>query len=358
MDYSLIVKTTNNCNLNCSYCYYRHEISRDHPQFISHDTIELLIKNLLEHNEYSAEFIWHGGEPLLAGLDTFRFIIEKQNEYNVKGLKIRNSVQTNGTLLNDDYISFFEEHNIHIGISLDGPFDMHASQRKTSESQYEKILKSLKILNSSKGEYGVLCVVGKQHIGQAQRIFDLFKEYGIKQIGFLPCLVHENGVVNEELTISPNEYADFLINFFEIWINSDVHGICVRNFDDCIRFYRKKPTRNCINNCDCDQYITLMPNGNMYLCDNFSANEEYYIGQISDGFENIAAAKPMVWLKKSMQYTPDECTLCPYFNGCKSGCKYRRWVRSSDMKQGHYYCYGTKKFYAHVGKYFSQGDTK
>lgn len=129
LDYTLIVKLTNGCNLNCSYCYHRRDSNRDMRHSLSFSDLETMIQNLLQHNEHEAEFIWHGGEPLLTGIDTFKFIVERQKRHNTKKLLIRNSVQTNGTLLDDAYIQFFKENDFSIGISIDGPFDMHTSER-------------------------------------------------------------------------------------------------------------------------------------------------------------------------------------------------------------------------------------
>lgn len=353
MDYSLIVKLTNACNLNCSYCYHRKDKSRDFSCAMSQETLEIIIQKLFDHNLEFAEFIWHGGEPLLAGIDTFRFIIEKQRELNVKGLKIKNSVQTNGILLTEEYIRFFKDNHFDIGISIDGPFDMHSEQRGTDISEYEAILKSLENLNKCGNHFGALCVVGKQHIGRADRIFNLLYEHHILNMGFLPCMVESDGVVDYGYTISPKEYGQFLIDFFEIWIHSDMHGLCVRNIDDCIRFYRNRPAKTCIHTNSCDRYLTIMPNGKIYLCDNFSSNEEHQIGHVKDGFDSVDNADAMLWLKQTMLQVPEECSKCRYYCGCHSGCKHRRWVRDHSMQRGQYYCLSTQMFYDHVGKYFS-----
>ena len=354
LDYTVIVKITNGCNLNCSYCYHRRDKSRDFSCTMTNETLETMIRQLLEHNQDHIEFIWHGGEPLLVGIDKYKFIVKKQEEYNIHGLKIKNSIQTNGTLLNEEYINFFNENNFNIGISIDGPFDMHAEKRGTDKSEYETILTSLKQLNRYGCRFGTLCVVGKQHIGQAARILDLLNEHHILNVGFLPCLVESNGVVDHELTISPKEYGQFLIDFFEAWIHSDIHGLRERNMDDCIRFYRGRPAQTCINANSCDHYLTIMPDGTIYLCDNFSSNEMHRVGHVSKGFDDIEQSEAMVWLKQALEFVPETCAKCKYYCGCHSGCKHRRWVRDPSMKQGQYYCASTKMLYEHVGKYFAE----
>lgn len=355
MDYSLIIKITNGCNLNCAYCYHRRDKSRDFSQTMSYETLETMIYELLMHNEKHAEFIWHGGEPLLAGLETFKHIVEKQKEFNTKGLQISNSIQTNATLLTKEYIQFFKDNDFDVGISIDGPFDMHTEKRGTTNSEYEKILSSIKQLNKMGNRFGTLCVVGKQHVGQAERIYELIKEHHILNLGFLPCLVESNGVVDTELTISPKEYGQFLIDFFDVWVHGDTHGISERNIFDCIRFFRNRPAKTCISTNSCDRYLTVMPEGSIYLCDNFSSSDEHCVGNVIDGFNDIEQKEAMIWLKKALQSTPEACAKCEYYCGCYSGCKHRRWVRDPSMAQGHYYCASTKMLFNHIGKYLKEG---
>ncbi len=355
MDYTIIIKITNSCNLNCKYCYHRSDLTRDFSQVMSKETIEWTIRQLLENNDQYAEFIWHGGEPMLVGIDTFEYIVDMQKKWNKKGIRIKNCIQTNGTLLTEADIKFFKKYDFDIGISIDGPFDMHAGMRGTDTSEYQTILSSIKELNGNGNKFGTLCVVGKSHIGQAERVYNLLCEHHICNIGFLPCLVEKDGVIDKELTISPSEYGQFLIDFFEVWINGDMHGLSERNIDDCIRFYRGKGAKTCISANSCDRYLTVMPDGRIFLCDNFSSCESHQVGDVRTGFDNINIQPAMQWLKHAMEIIPETCKQCSFFEGCYSGCKHRRWVRDQSMKSGHYYCVSTKMLYTHVGKYLNKG---
>lgn len=354
MDYTLIVKLTNDCNLNCSYCYHRRDSNRDIHNSLSFSDLDIMIRSLLQHNEHEAEFIWHGGEPLLTGIDTFEFVVECQKRHNTKNLLIRNSVQTNGTLLDDAYIQFFKENGFSIGISIDGPFDMHTSERGTLPQEYQKILYAIDQLTEKNAKYGTLCVVGKQHIGNADRIFQMIQEHKIGNIGFLPCMVHTNGSVEDDLTITPEEYSQFLIDLFELWICSNTRGLSIRNFDDCIRFYRGKEPKTCICSNVCDRYLTITPEGGIFLCDNFSSSKEHQVGVLKDGFDHIHEASAMQWLKSAMRNIPQNCDGCSYVKACYGGCKYYRWLANEDMTERQFYCSALKKFYRYVGRYFAQ----
>lgn len=357
MDYTLIVKLTNSCNLNCSYCYYRRNMNPNLHKVISRNNLDLMIRNLLSNNERYAHFIWHGGEPLLAGIDTFRFIVEKQKEYNYKNLKIINGVQTNGTLLNDEYIQFFEENHFSIGISFDGPFDIHSNGRGTTQSEYLHILSSIDKLCIPDAKWGVLCVVGKNHINNEQNLFDALRKYHIKNIGFLPCVVQNNGVLDQDATITPSEYGRFLVNFFDIWINSDIHRMSIRNYDDAIRHFKGYPAFTCIGKNHCNSYLTVTPDGGIYLCDNFSTNEVHHVGSIENGFSSIQLSAPMQWIIESMKDIPEGCRKCRYYDGCFGGCKYYRWISNHNMTQRQYYCQATRQLYDHIGAALAKGGT-
>lgn len=354
MDYALIVKLTNNCNLNCSYCYHRRDLSRDMQSSLRREEIEKMIARLLEHNERHAEFIWHGGEPLLAGLDTFRFIVEKQAQYNVNGLAIRNSVQTNGTLLTQEDIDFFNDNHFSVGISIDGPFDMHSAERGTTHSEYAHILRALDALREKQLRHGTLCVVGKQHVGQARRVYELMTEHHIDAVGFLPCVVQDEGVVDSAKTISPEEYGRFLIDFFEAWVHGQRKGMTIRNFDDCIRYYRGHEPTTCVNCNRCDSYLTVLPGGGIYLCDNFSASAEHQVSTIERGFDGIENTLPMQWLRNAIDRFPAGCERCRLFSACHGGCKYHRWIADQSMMKKQFYCRTQQMLYEHIGKYFGE----
>lgn len=348
LDYSLIIKLTNACNLNCSYCYHRRDGHRNMHAHMAMETLEAMIRKLLANNTKTAEFIWHGGEPLLTGIDTFRSIVALQKRYNVNNLPIKNSVQTNGTLLTREFIDFFIEHDFSIGISLDGPLELHAAERGTLPQEYDKINTALRYLHTTNAKYGTLCVVTKNHIGKEQEIFDMICDLRIGCTAFLPCMVQANGIVDKGTTISPEEFGTFLVNMFDIWTASTTRGLSVRNFDDCLRFFLGKRPKTCICLNICDSYLTVLPGGEIFLCDNFCSSEKYHVGDIKTGFDSIANTAPMKKMRNAMENIPDECEGCPYFCACRGGCKYYRYAADVTMVKKQYYCESWKMLYDHV----------
>jgi uncharacterized protein len=349
----LIVKTTNNCNIRCPYCYHFKNTNESKSEIISKDVIYNMTKSLLNNNEQRASFIWHGGEPLTIGIDYFKYAIEVQKELNEKKIRISNSIQTNGILLNEEYINFFEENDFHIGISIDGPKEIHMKNRGISEKTYDTIIENVKNLNKHKKiKYGVLTVVGKNTVNMAKDILDFYIENGIKHIAFLPCLFADDKAnINYDLSITDTEYAKFLIDFFEAWLNSGVGNMEIRNFSEVFRYKKGIKRSLCINCSHCQDFFTVAPDGQLYLCDNLNQCEENRVGTVWDDFEDIVNREKLVKFQKSIENKPDECKSCAYFDFCNSGCAYHRWVNgngSFNAKQ--LFCKTTKIVTAHIEK--------
>ena len=211
-------------------------------------------------------------------------------------------------------------------------------------------------LHGPKSRWGILCVVGKEHINHEQLLFDAFRDNNIKNIGFLPCVVQNDGQVDWNITISSKEYADFLMRIFDIWTHSDVHGMSIRNFDDAIRHFRGYPSSTSIGKNICNRYLTVSPDGTLYLCDNFSLNQRNKVGHVADEFEKVDDSDAMKWIVQAMQDVPEGCSKCQYFDGCYGGCKYYRWIEDPTLQHRQYYCLSTRLLYSHVGEALATGE--
>lgn len=206
---AFISKVTNSCNLNCSYCYYKNSLSKN-KKIMSDNVLEEVITKTLENNDKAVNFLWHGGEPLICGLDFFNKIVEFQKIHNSKNLVIYNSVQTNALLLDKKFVNFFKDNNFDIGVSLDGPFYIHEAGRNTTQAQYDTIINNLKYATKNHRVSGI-CVVTPYSLGHEQEIFDTFLDTGIKNIVFYPLNDDDS-----TKAINPKLYGDFLVNMFNI----------------------------------------------------------------------------------------------------------------------------------------------
>lgn len=349
-----IVKVTSRCNIRCKYCYHfsspRIEINKDMPKDVASD----LIKESINYNKIETNFIWHGGEPLLMGKKYFEFLINEQKIHNIhKKLLIRNSIQTNGLLLNDDWINFFINNDFHIGISLDGYFENHIQNRNITQEDFFKILSNINKLQEKNAKFGILCVVSQNLVGNEKKLIDFFFENKIYNIGFLPKVIANDANINKDESISPVEYGYFLCNFFDLWINSNNTKLVIREFDEYFRSKLGIYNKLCTNSNNCINYMTILPSGEVFLCDCFEQNSKNKVGHISEGLYTLRKARSLHNLKKFSSFVPQQCIQCEYHKICNGGCKYFRLLSDKEYSMPHFYCQSFYNLYKMIDKYFS-----
>lgn len=347
-----VIKVTNNCNISCPYCYHFKNTNQSNDKIISKDVIYNAIKILLDYNDHNAGFVWHGGEPLTIDIDYFKYAVKIQKELNKRNIKITNSVQTNGILLSDEFIDFFHENKFNIGISIDGPEDIHTKNRGISKETYNKILANVQKLNERDCRFGILTVVGKNSINRAKDILDFYIKNGIKNFAFLPCVfADETGTINYELSVTNDEYAKFLIDFFDAWIQSGVKGMNIRDYWEFFK-YKKGIRRSLCKNCNtCYNTCTVAPDGKLYPCDNFNQTSENQIGTVFENLEDLVKKESVVNFGKAISSRPEECMSCKFSDVCQSGCSYHRWLNGhGTFGKKQLFCKTTMLVYNHIEK--------
>lgn len=356
-DKCFIVKVTNNCNLKCSYCYhFTNTDSSTTQNTMSDRVLTETIRVLLEHNERHAHFIWHGGEPLLLGKEFFEDILTLQRTYNKKNLGISNNVQTNGVLLSEDWVNFFQSHGFRVGVSLDGNMDLHMAHRNMREpGAFNRILRGVRFLRQTNTQFGILCVVDRSTLGREEEIFDFFIESGIRDMGFLPAAVTERGILDTDHSVSPEEYQQFLTRFFDVWTAKGIKGISIREFDEFFRWKVGVPRRACTNTNDCSLYFTVTPEGNIHLCDCFTTDESTKVGTVFEPLESIANTNRMQEFVQATSRVPQECETCRYNAMCNGGCKFHRYLADPGYSQPGYFCRAMKGLYAHIEQAMARG---
>lgn len=350
-DISYIVKVTNNCNMGCQYCYYRHNRSRTPENRMSREVLRQTIFSMLDYNREYANFIWHGGEPLMMERDFFEAIVDMQQEYireTGKDIVISNCIQTNGVLLDSDWIDFFVENDFNVSISLDGFFDLHARNRGTNREAFDAIMNSVSQLSDRKVPFSVLTVVTKETIGQEEELFDFFADYDISSFGFLPM-----NYGDDKDSLSPEDYGAFLRRFFELWITKGKMNISIREFDEFMRGYLGQAQRLCHHTDLCDCYFTVTPTGDLYPCDCFPQNENTLLGSVFSSISEAHEANRAFF--KLGHAMPDECNGCEYEHICNGGCRYHRWLKSEDFSKRQFYCESYKVLYSDIAACLAAG---
>lgn len=334
------------CNLSCAYCFYR-DVSehREHLGFgtMSQETADILIQKALRFADGNpAAFTFQGGEPTLAGLDFFRHFVESVQQQNSKNSPVFYSIQTNGTQITDKWAQFFHENQFLVGLSLDGDLKGNKFRKMPSgENAFHQILAAAEILEKHHVEFNILTVLTGYCAENGERIYRYFRSKGFRYLQFIPCLRPFESDEQSELYMTPEQYADFLIKVFNLYVKDYARGqyVSVRQFDNWVRLFLGQQTEQCGILGRCSRQFVSESNGNIYPCD-FYCTDEYLLGNIGDtDFAAMANSKTAIDFIKESLSVPDRCKVCKLYPICRAGgCK--RTQQSAD------YCLAYKKFFS------------
>lgn len=278
--YEIIIKPTDRCNLNCLYCY-------DNSSYSSNTVMNLSICNKIftEASELikkgnTLSFIWHGSEPLLTGIDNFQKIINCQKQLLPKD-KYHNCIQTNATLINKGCIDFIKHNDINLGLSIDGPQEIHDFYRtdKNGKVSFSSVFSKIKMLQKEKIRFGTIAVISKISSNNVRSIYNFFKENNINW-KFNPLISD-----NEELAIFPLDFGQFMLDLFNLWYNDkNIENTIVtfEQFIENILNYKRSDPCSCSHSVSCqDNFISISSNGDIYPCNRFDHLKEYKLGNIN-----------------------------------------------------------------------------
>ena len=272
------------CNLRCKYCFYC-DVAAHRDVFslgkMELSTAESLIKSALEFADgCSVAFAFQGGEPLIAGLDYFREFVSLVKRYNVKNSEIYYSIQTNGTLVDDGFARFFHDNKFLVGLSLDGDFEGNKFRVDVNgQNSYYKITRAANKFIKHGVEFNILTVLTGYCAENAERIYKHFRSMGYKYIQFIPCLRPMGDKSESELYMTTDQYADFLIRIFNLYVKDFTRGnyISIRQFDNWVRMYLGEKPEQCGLMGHCTHQFVAEGNGNIYPCD-FYCTDEWLLG--------------------------------------------------------------------------------
>lgn len=336
------------CNLSCKYCYYldKAELYGGNEPKMSHDLLELYIKQFIEAQQTgTVEFCWHGGEPLLLGLDFFKKAMKLQRKY-ADGRPIHNSIQTNGTLVDESWCAFFAENGFLVGLSLDGPKDIHNANRvnKGGRPTFDKVFSTALMMKRMRVDFNTLSVVNKLCEGRGTEIYRFLRdEAGSTFMQFLPA---EDWLSDGSLapwSVSADGYGKFLCDIFDEWVRHDVGRCYVQLFDVTLSQWCGLPSGICTMGETCGDGLAVEHNGDVYPCDHFVA-PEYLLGNIRDTplSELYDGAKHLQFSLFKRNSLTRECSHCEYYFACHGECPGHR----RDGKLA--ICGGLKMFFAHI----------
>jgi len=349
----LIKPVSSNCNLTCKYCFY-HSIAENREVasygIMNEDTLEEIVRRGLEYADVMCGFAFQGGEPTLAGLNFFGKVIELQQKYNKKNLNIINSIQTNGMLIDEKWAEFLYNNNFLVGLSLDGPKEVHNLNRVDSKSNgtFNQVMKTIELFNKYKVEYNILCVVTNNSARFANRIYSFFKENGFKYIQYISCLDPLNEVPGKHTySLKPRDLEKFLKITFDRWYEDCMNGefISIRYFDNFIAMLLGQGPEACNMTGQCTINCIIESDGGVYPCD-FYVIDKWHLGNIKEKkIEDMVSSDVAKEFIQQSLYLPLECKDCKWYGLCRGGCRRER-ESIENVKVGlNYYCSAYKGFF-------------
>jgi len=372
------------CNIDCAYCFYLHKehlLHQRRGQRMSPSTLERYIAQYIEaQNGEQIVFSWQGGEPTMLGLDFFRDIVALQKKYQPKNRRIANDLQTNGTLLTDAWCTFLKEHDFLVGLSIDGPRELHDAYRVDRKGQptFDQVMRGAALLKKHEVPFNTVTVVNRLNARHPVAVYRFLREeLGSTYIQFIPCVEpkdfhtvapqhwpvesmprlgssaarpgHADSIVTD-WSVDPHDWGDFLCRTFDEWLRKDVGQVLVNLFETAVAQTLGMPAQICISGEFCGKALAVEHDGTAYSCDHY-VYPEYALGNIEQVHLGRMAFSPQQqrfgFAKRDT--LPAYCRQCRHLNLCWGECPKNRLLRTSDGEPGlNYLCSGLQRFYDHA----------
>lgn len=372
------------CNIDCQYCFYLHKeglLHQPRQPRMDDETLEHFIQSYINsHDGNEIVFSWQGGEPTLLGIDYFRNVVALQKKYQPKGVTIHNDLQTNGIALNDAWCQFLKEHHFLVGLSIDGPREIHDKYRvtKSGKPTFDAVMRAVECLRKHDVPFNALTVVNRHNAKFPLEVYRfLTKELGATYIQFTPC-VEANAfkttapqfwnasmlpVVGSELSkpghpmsvvtdwsVDPDDWGNFLKVVFEEWVNHDLGRVLVNLFETAVAQTMGYPSQLCVTSEFCGKALAIEHDGSVYSCDHF-VYPEYKLGNIRDHKLNhiVFSVRQEAFGMSKRDSLPDYCLSCDHLNLCWGECPKNRLIKTPEGEIGlNYLCSGLKAFYEYA----------
>jgi uncharacterized protein len=352
------------CNLDCAYCFFlkKERLYPDSHFRMTDEVMEQFIRQTIEgHRAPCVTIAWQGGEPTLMGLDFFRRSLKVQKKYARPGTRIENTFQTNGILLNDDWCRFFHENNFLIGLSMDGPKELHDVYRKDRRGRgtFDRVLRAARLLQKHHVEFNILCTVTSTNADHPLEVYRFFRDELIAPyIQFIPIVERENesgfqeGDTVTDRSVRPDQWGRFLIEIFDEWVRRDVGRMFVLNFDGALAGWLGMAGTLCVFAPTCGLGVALEHNGDLYSCDHF-VEPDRLLGNIltTPLIELVGSEKQRKFGMAKRDTLPRYCRECEFLAICNGECPKNRFLTTPEGEAGlNYLCEGYRMFFSHADR--------
>lgn len=363
------------CNLRCKYCYYLEKdklYKQCKNHVISDELLEKFIKEYIEaQTTPQVLFTWHGGETLMRPISFYKRALELQRIYG-RGRQIDNCIQTNGTLLTDEWCQFFKDNNFLVGVSIDGPQEFHDEYRRTATNKptFVKVMNGINLLNKHGVEWNALAVVNDYNADYPLEFYRFFKQIGCKYIQFSPIVERvvkrEDGLTLApgmqggdaglaDFSITPEQWGNFLCTIFDEWVHNDVGEYFVQLFDATLANWVGQAPGVCILAEECGHAGVMEFHGDVYSCDHF-VYPEHLLGNLHTKTitEMMYSDQQNKFAKMKKQMLPQQCKECKFLFACHGECPKNRFLNDKYGNYGlNYLCKGYRQFFEYVEPYMN-----
>jgi uncharacterized protein len=357
------------CNLNCRYCYYldKADIYGGREPVMTDEMLETVVREYIAANEVpEVTFNWHGGEPLILGIDFYRKALAFEKKY-AAGKKINNTIQTNGVLLDQGWTDFFRENGFLVGISIDGPREIHDKYRKDKGGAptFDKVMHGIELLRTAGVEFNTMSTVNKASEGKGVEVYRFLKSLGTRFLQFMPVVEHvkdgrivdplEEGSAIAPWSISDTAFGQFLCDIFDEWFRQDVGRYFVGQFDAALASWCGEPPGICVFSDTCGGNSIIEHNGDLYPCDHF-VYPKYRLGNIAEKpiREMMTSDEQIRFGISKRTSLPSTCRKCQWLFACHGECPKHRFNRTEKGETGlNSLCAGYKLFFSHIAPYMA-----
>ena len=334
------------CNLHCKYCFY---LDKQRQDVMDDATLERFIRQHIEAQPGDdVQFAWQGGEPTLCGLDFFRRVAALQQQYG-NGKRISNAFQTNGVLLNEAWCQFFHDNGWLVGISIDGPADLHDAYRvsRSGNPTHHKVLRAIGMLRACRVEFNLLVVVNRHNSEHPRRVYRYLRELGTAHLQFIPLLELDENRQPDELSVPAAAWGHFLREVFDVWVREDIGRIYVQLFDSMLGVWSGYAAQMCSLSETCGHAFALEANGDLYQCDHY-VYPAFRLGNIHSATlsELNRSAQAVAFGKSKHTSLVPECRTCQALRLCHGDCPKHR-----DASGKSALCEGYRAFFIYSAPY-------
>jgi uncharacterized protein len=346
------------CNLRCEHCFYLDKVGlypADERFRMNDEVLETFVRQYIHSQPDDARevyFAWQGGEPTLMGLDFFRRVVALQRKHARAGLATRNALQTNGTLLTDEWGPFLREERFLVGISIDGPPDLHDRYRVDARGggSLEGALRGLEALQRHGVEYNTLTCVQRHNGNQPENIYRYLRGLGSRHMQFIPIVERSAEGGLSERSVHPRQFGRFLEAIFDRWLDGDVGEVFVQHLEMMLGIVLGLPSSLCVHAETCGRFIAMEHNGDVFSCDHF-VEPEHLLGNLTEEPLSRLLDSPQADRFGADKRTglPGHCRRCRHLRYCNGGCPAHRIDRAPGGEPGlNHLCEGYRLFYRHT----------